>query len=290
MKELYLNSLASRGLSTRTGEIYASGIDKLQEIVNKPYEQVTKTDLLKFASELSSRYSQSSVNRFLSGVKSYYHFLAEIGEIPEDPATILKLGKVQQTRIEVLESDELTKVLNRLPETSTELRDTAIFATFIYTGMRCGELRNLKVTNVDLEKSRISIEKGKTGFRLVPIHSDLSPFLERYMDEFYKLELDMGIHSTEDFLFKTRGGRQMQECDVCVLLKSLAKKSNCTEKTVALIRPHLLRHSSATLYIQRNVSLLAVQQLLGHSSVKMTERYLHMGTDYVQESINNTKI
>ncbi len=183
---------------------------------------------------------------------------------PKIPATVPK----------ALSEDEILELLRVASKKSskyqfTNIRNRALIATFIFTGIRRSELINLKVEDVDLINSFLFVRNGKGGKnREIPIEqSILKPILEEYSN--YRQNLKrVGKYF---FTGTWAGIKENNALTKGGLSKIFSKLSKSLNKR---IYPHQLRHSFATLVIDKNGDLFTLKELLGHSNIKTTAIYL----------------
>lgn len=133
---------------------------------------------------------------------------------------------------------------------------------FLNTGLRLTELRYLKWEDVDFVAKQLIVKKSKShNFRVIPLMSDLENHLfqlkrQSMVNQVYLFEKSLGEAQTENFYY-----RRFNRLVVSLNIKGCI---------------HSLRHTFASRLVQRGVSLYHVQQLLGHSTIKTTERYARL--------------
>lgn len=154
-------------------------------------------------------------------------------------------------------------------------RATAIIATFIYTGIRLAELRNLKMEDINLENRTLFVRCGKgEKDRIIPLNIRLIEFLEEYLKDRRRLK------KTCPFFFTAmRSDERMGD----LVIKRLVVKLR--EKSKIYFYPHLLRHSFATLMLEGGCDLFSLSKMMGHSDIKTTTIYLSATTTHLQEQI-----
>ncbi len=151
--------------------------------------------------------------------------------------------------------------IDRLLEASRDLMDVLIVSLLYETGLRSSELLSLRVRDVDLERGEVVVRSGKYGKRRIVFLGPLSKkALEAYLPG--KRPHDPVIPLTYNALYKR--------------LKTLAKRAGLEHYG---LRPHVLRHTFATNALRKGMSLIALQKLLGHSDVKITQIYTHLLTE-----------
>jgi len=171
---------------------------------------------------------------------------------------------------------------DRLLEASSEHLRT-ILVVALNTGMRRGEILNLKWNQIDLQAREIRVEKTKSGKpRIVDINSFLLDVLTKLKNE----------HKDGQYVFlNPKTGKPYKKLQTSF-------KGACRRAGIKGLRFHDLRHTFASRLIMRGVDLIRVKELLGHSSVKMTERYTHSNQEgrkkavelLCRKSLNKPKI
>jgi len=177
----------------------------------------------------------------------------------------IKSGDVKKERW--LTSEEEGKILSYSAEW---LKDIITF--LLNTGMRRGELINLRWPEVDLERETIQllITKNKER-RTIPLNSTLVGLLQRKI----KTRLNSG------YVFTSEAGTQLDGRNV---LRSF--KLACKNAGLNGIRLHDLRHSAASRMVQSGIDLYTVQRLLGHKDQRMTQRYAHHSIESLKSGVN----
>ena len=171
----------------------------------------------------------------------------------------------QKTRIpKVLNDEQVEKLLSSIKPTSfTKIRNIAIISTFIYSGLRVGELINLGVSDIDIKEGWIRIRKGKSGQRDVPIPLKLEPYLTAWNSL-------RPLHSR--YFFTTHKGKIIFTSYIRKMVKDYGKKADLDTD----LHPHLLRHTYATQMLARtDINIDNLKTLLGHKHLSSTEVYLH---------------
>lgn len=154
-----------------------------------------------------------------------------------------------------------------------------VLQTLYYTGMRIGELTELKVDDVDFDGNLIHIKKGKGGKeRTIPLHKELKRLLFDYMNNWR-------LNVNSEYIFCTKTGRISQ-----VYISSELKKTLILSGIQKDITPHSYRHSFASNLIKKGVSVVQVQKLLGHESLITTGIYTHSNIVELDEAIKTLDI
>lgn len=235
-------------------------------------------EFLKWIHELGI--SPSSQARILSGIKSFYTFLAIEGEIQYNPADLIEAPRLSRKLPDVLTVEEIEQLINGLDVSTPEgMRNKAMLEVLYGCGLRVSELVNLKLSHLFLERELIKVMGKGSKERLIPIGSSAIKFLKQYTGE-------VRVHSSikpgkEDFVFLNRRGAPLSRNMIFMIIKGLAIKTGIKKK----ISPHTFRHSFATHLIEGGADLRAVQEMLGHESITTTEIYTHLDRHYLRSVI-----
>ena len=154
-------------------------------------------------------------------------------------------------------------------------RGYAIIATFLLTGIRKGELYNLKINDVDFDSHRLLIVCGKgQKDRMIPMNSKLKEVMQLYLKERKRLKKESPY-----FFCAMRQDSQMGDKVVARLFEKI--KERCKMH----IYPHLLRHTFATLMLEGGCDIYSLSKMMGHSDIKTTTIYLSASVAHLQEQI-----
>tara|TARA_B100000508_G_scaffold139517_1_gene138017 strand:- start:269 stop:1285 length:1017 start_codon:yes stop_codon:yes gene_type:complete len=154
-------------------------------------------------------------------------------------------------------------------------RNHAIFAMFLYAGLRKGELLNLHVTDVDFENLTIFIRQGKGGKdRIIPMSYTLAQSLKRYEGERKRLR-----KTCPEFF--TSLNRNVGFTDTGI--KRLVSKIRTASKINFTI--HKLRHTFATLMLEGGCDIYSLSRMMGHSDIKTTTIYLAASAEHLRGQI-----
>jgi site-specific recombinase XerD len=156
-----------------------------------------------------------------------------------------------------------------LDYTSVYKREHLIIKLFLDTGIRISELLTLKKTDIDFDRRTIKVFGKGAKERIVIFSEELKPELKEYVDGF----------KSEQLVF-----------DLCPAtvehnIKDIARIVGINKK----VTPHKLRHSFATLSLQRGMNIVQVQMLLGHSSLNTTQIYTHYGHDELKDAYDKSR-
>ena len=224
--------------------------------------------------------SNSSIDRKLSGLRGFYKFLANEGYVSKNVFSLINGPKKEKKLPRYFEYNELEELFNVCDDTPMGQRDLLILEMLYGTGVRVGELVNIKVKDIDLStKSILILGKGNKE-RIVTYGEYCEEALVSYLnDGYYRLNI-----KNEDYLFLNKNGGVITERGVRYVLEQIIKRTSLNKN----ISPHMLRHSFATHLLNEGCDLITVQKLLGHESIKATQIYTHVTTDRLKEVYYNS--
>ncbi|MBQ7823717.1 MAG: site-specific tyrosine recombinase XerD [Bacteroidaceae bacterium] len=280
----YLSFLAlEKGLSGNTIEAYRNDVKKLYEYLDEKELSVTSVkyeDLLLFVECLSELgISARSQARIVSGIKSFFQYLQIEKVISADPSELLDTPKLGLHLPVVLNLQEIEALIGSFNEGKAEdQRNRAIFEVLYGCGLRVSELVNLKISQVYMDEEFLLVE-GKGGKqRLVPLSVPAQKAISMYLYDRNLLKVKKG---NEDILFLNRRGAKLTREMIFTIIKRQCQVCGIHKQ----ISPHTFRHSFATHLLEGGANLRAIQEMLGHESIKTTEIYVHMDKDYLRSEI-----
>lgn len=230
-----------------------------------------------YITELHKKYKKKTVKRKIASLKAYYNYLEEREIIEDNPFRKIRV-KFKETVIlpRIIPREEIELLLNsmyaqeeKIKGTSRRywLRDIAVVELLFATGARVCEVSNIKANNVNLNTGSIKI-MGKGGKeRYIQIaSSDILDILREYH------ERNIEAIRASGFFFVNRQGSRFAENSIRLMLKKYTKLAGLKRN----ITPHMFRHSFATYLIEEGMDVSCVQQILGHSSIQITQIYIHI--------------
>lgn len=211
---------------------------------------------------------ETSVNRKLSALRTFYKYLLRKGEVSVDPVRMVKGPKRKKPLPVFVKEADMDRLLDMssFGEDFEGVRDRLILAMFYETGIRLSELISLGDADVDASKCVLKVTGKRDKQRYIPFGLSLKKLIDEYRslrDEFVE-----GIVSS---FFVRRNGSPLYQMMVYRLVKQNLSKVVTLKKR----SPHVLRHSFATAMLNNNAELQSVKELLGHESITTTEIYTH---------------
>jgi integrase len=234
---------------------------------NVNLDEVSPLDIERFkSSRLEEGVTPSTVNRHLAILKRLYNIAGQWGYSNQNPVKGIRFySEKDRMRQRILGLKEEGRLLEAASE---HLRPIILIA--LNTGMRRGEILALRWTDIDFEAGEITVKTSKNGKpRIVDINSRLFQVLH---------ELKNQVQNDSYLFLNPRTGKPFKK-----LQRSF--RSACRRSGIVGLRFHDLRHTAASRMVVRGVDLIRVKEILGHSSVRITERYTHSNREERKKAV-----
>ncbi|MBM4375402.1 MAG: tyrosine recombinase XerC [Deltaproteobacteria bacterium] len=220
--------------------------------------------------------ASSTLGRKVAAVRSLFRHLQRRRVLASNPAAQLKAPKLRRPLPVFLDAETMGEVIESADQGDAEgVRDRAILETLYAGGLRVSEVAALDLDRLELDgdlgTARV-IGKGNKE-RLVPLGSKSVAALRAYLARRGELVRTGGADPRAVFL-STRGARLGVR-----RIQELVKRHGVLAAGRADLHPHALRHSCATHLLDGGADLRSIQELLGHSTLSVTQRYTHTSID-----------
>jgi len=219
---------------------------------------------------------QVSIGRKLDSLKRFGDYLVETGDWKSNPFRELPYPRKEHYRAEYLSPEEARGLLSfEFKNDFAGIRDRAMLELFYGCGIRLSELVGIDLKDIRFNERVIRIF-GKGGkYRIVPIGRKTERVLNEYLDTRKNIVNTENLSATAGpAVFLNSRGKRITPRSVARIVKSYLLKSSEQQR----LSTHSLRHSFATHLLEGGANLRAVQQMLGHSSLKTTQKYAHTTT------------
>ena len=271
------------------------GFTKLYQDLERPINvsgksKSTLTNYGRHLAHLALHFNQLPTELDCEQVLDYLHFVKAKGA---PSATFFKftvygmraackLGGLpyQQFSLPAIERpNKLPSVLNatevkELFKACTLLKHRLLLGLCYGCGLRCGEVRNLRIGDIDLERRMLHVRQGKGNKdRIVPLGNMLQRGIKTYIN----------TQRPQLFLFEGNDGQAFSQRGAQWVMSQALKKTSIVKQEVSL---HTLRHSYATHLLEQGVSILAIKELLGHAHIDTTMIYLHLARPVLTQTIS----
>jgi len=229
--------------------------------------RITPLMIEAYKAERLTRVSPATVNRELATLRHMFRKAVEWGYVKASPVVGVGGLKEPPGRVRYLRLEEIERLLFQC---ATHIRPIVIAA--LNTGMRKGEILGLRWRDVDLADRRIVVVNSKNNeTRMIPVNQTLFWVL----DDLRKGNKGGGW---SEFVFNDWAGRPLG--DIKKGFAGAVRRAGIVD-----FRFHDLRHTFASHLVMSGVDLRTVQQVLGHTEIKMTLRYAHLSSGHVLKSL-----
>jgi site-specific recombinase XerD len=244
--------------------------------VDVPVEEVTHATVSRYIDYLmKKRMAPKTVNCHLDGIRQFYHYLKEEEDrVIINPIRKNHMQKMSRPLPRHLR-DEQVKSFFRVVNGP---RDRAMFMLMLRCGLRVEEVANLAIGAIDVNRRTVLVEDGKGAKdRIVYMSNDALHTLAAY------LRVRPASRTRKVFLVK-KGPCTGQP----ISIRGIQKRMEYYAKKAKIkVSCHHLRHTMATQMLNADADLSTIQDLLGHSSVKTTQRYCRISNLKVQRDYFN---
>ena len=243
--------------------------------------EITTADVRTFLYELKEKrlWSPRTFKNNRQYLMSFFEYCRTHEFIKENPVSKINKPKLPKTLPRFLTKEQIHSVLFHTEffewrYNIERTRNTAILATFLFTGMRLNELINLRIEDIDFAVDEIHVKCGKgKKERIVPIHPKLTTILQKYLIERKSLKIQ-----SPWFFQSLRRNAKVSSKTIQGFCRKISKSSGVR------FTPHWLRHSFARNNINAGVGLYMVKEMMGHTSVSTTEIYLSVSKKKLKET------
>ncbi|HTH95618.1 MAG TPA: tyrosine recombinase XerC [Rhodocyclaceae bacterium] len=261
-----------RQASPHTLKAYGRDLRHLLEFAagtNTAPEQIAPPQLKRLLMKLhGAGLSPRAIARMLSAWRTYYRWLAKRGGIERNPCDGLHAPKQPKTLPKAISTDQLTALLDAVPEDELERRDHAMAELFYSSGLRLSELASLDLNfHLDLVENEVTVRGKRNKTRTVPVGDKAKQALHAWIEERAHI-----AKPDETALFVNRTGTRLSVSTIERRIGRWAQKHGLGMH----VHPHMLRHSFASHLLQSSGDLRAVQELLGHGNIGTTQIYTHL--------------
>ena len=262
--EEFKNFLKQNKKSTSTVVAYGKDIDQLvvflEDLERNHVHEVSKEDIEAFLAKLTTEgYTPKSVSRKINSTRTFYRFLKVNEYITDDPSLLVSHPKYQLAPPRILTPTEYRALRDAA---RNDGRMFAVIELLLQTGIRIGELANLRLSDVNKDTLHIApFEKHEE--RTIPLNKRAVEALNRYMEIRPKV--------TDDHLFVTKSGKPFLIRNIRTAVERYFRLAEIKDAKV-----NDLRHTFVAHHLKHGVSLVVLSKALGHKRLSTTERYLEL--------------
>ncbi len=290
---VWLDEYKKLRIKTGTYETYKQYYKSLiaPSIGNLPLCEISCTDVQRLFNHLAEKgYSSSTLKIVSVLIKGCLYRAMLNGMLEKNPAAATQLPLCPLPKKHVALTKEQQKLFSEFSENSW-LRN--FFAVMLRTGLRNGEIRGLKYSDIDLKKNVLHVRrtlkyldgrgyfedvpKTRSSLRDIPLTADMLGLLGAQ---------NINEHDLNEYIFKSRNGKPLGRDSVQDEIDRIILRINENGYSFERITPHVFRHTFATRAIEAGMSPQVLKSILGHSSLAMTmDLYSHVMPDTKAEEM-----
>lgn len=274
----FIGHLKGRSRASATILAYGKDIDQLVSYLNSTGKEnaseISLEDLNSFMSKLSKEnYTAKSISRKTNSTKTFFKFLKTSGLIENDPATALEHPKFENKPPRILSKIEYRALRDAA---RGDIRIYAVIELLLQTGIRIGELAQLRVDDLELDGENPILhvpEAEGSVARDIPLNRPAVEAIKRY--------LEVRPKTPNKALFVTKTGRPLLVRNIRTAIDRYFRMAGIKEAKV-----NDLRHTWVAHHLESGTSLTLISKLAGHKRVSTTERYLQ----FIQGRSSESKV
>jgi len=266
----FIEHLRSKKRTTSTVLAYGKDIEQLieflEELKKAHVTEVKAEDIRSFLAKLQNKgYTPKSLSRKLNSTKTFFRFLKVQELITDDPASLVDHPKFETKPPRILSPIEYRALRDAARD---DARIAAIIEILLQTGIRIGELANIRTDDVFVSQNGkegnlfIRPQENRTE-RTVPMNKAAETALKRY--------LELRPKTPNKALFVTKTGRPLLVRNIRTAIDRYYKKAG-----IAAAKVNDLRHTWVAHHLSSGASLVLISKVAGHKRLSTTERYLSL--------------
>lgn len=284
-RDAFASHLANeRGLSPNTIRNYARDLEVLDEFCEaqgiEDWAALRGHQLRTFIAACHRKgLAGKSLQRRLSSIRTFYHYLVREGLAKANPALDISAPKSPKTLPRTLDPDEVSHLLEIKGDDWHTVRDRAILELFYSSGLRLSELVGADITSLDLDDGSIRVTGKGNKQRQLPVGGMAQTALRAWLGVRRQLPSDKYRVEDDTALFLSERGRRISTRNVQDRINYWTRAQSLPGR----VHPHMLRHSFASHMLESSGDLRAVQELLGHADISTTQIYTHLNFQHLAE-------
>lgn len=250
-----------RNFSKYTYDFYLGKTKEMIRYFNKPLEKVTIEELRNFL-YIHLLQERKVADKTVNHYNSVIRFVYEVTLDKLINKKQLPMRKVKKKVFKVLTKEELSTFFNCVDN----YKFKTIFMLVYGTGLRIGEVANLRIGDIDSKNMRIFVKEGKGNkerYAVLP---------QRSLEMLRKYWRDYRPKVETDFLFLDECKKPINVYVIRTHFRKYRRKAKLDEKVTV----HTLRHSFCTALIENGATLIQAKELMGHSNIRSTMHYIHI--------------
>ena len=283
----FVRGLEERNASPHTIKAYRTDLGQFAEYVGpQGWNDIDHVLIRGYLANLYERgLSKTSVARSLAALRSLYKWLAQEGEVEQNPAALVATPKLPKKLPRVPTIEEVNTVLDSsMPECSAfGERDQVILELLYGCGIRNSELIGINLDDIRWSNEVILVRGKGRKERYVPFGDSAKAAVQAYLPVRQKV-LGETKRTTERALLINLRGTRLTTRSVGRIVKQIAVARGLSPD----VHPHTLRHAFGTHMLEEGADLRAIQEMLGHERLSTTQRYTQLTVKHVMDVYDKT--
>lgn len=282
----FIDDRSFKNLSKHTIESYTLTLKEFQEFCEKNQIQdtgeISQNTVKQYFHYIKNEKQNKvgTINNKIRIVKAFFNFLIEESVLKENPAQKVKQIK-QDLKIEVLSDQQIKQILKYFERRAwrkgafVPTRNRMIVIFLLSTGVRKGELTNVRWDDIDFENLTIRVFGKKRQLASIPLATKLRKELAEY-----RLFCEKYFEYVPEYVFTNERGKQITPEAVGTMFKKLRKIMNFKDVRLSA---HTFRHTFTHRAIMNGMDVFTLQKILRHENISQTQRYVAMWGTALQE-------
>jgi integrase/recombinase XerC len=283
----FVRALAEQNASPHTIKAYRTDLAQFAEYVGpQGWRDIDHVLIRGYLANLYERgLSKTSVARSLAALRSLYRWLAQEGEVDQNPAALVATPKLPKKLPRVPTIEEVNTVLDSaMPECSAfSERDQVILELLYGCGIRNSELIGINLDDIRWANEVILVRGKGRKERYVPFGESAKAAVQGYLPARQRV-LGETKRTTERALLINLRGARLTTRSVGRIVKQIAVARGLSPD----VHPHTLRHAFGTHMLEEGADLRAIQEMLGHERLATTQRYTQLTVKHVMDVYDKT--
>ncbi len=218
--------------------------------------------------------SARSLHRSLSAIRGFYTYLQREQLIANNPVADVSAPSIEKKLPNLLDVDEINRLLNEGPQNPLKLRDYAMMELMYSSGLRLAEMVNLDLDAIDLHQAQVQVLGKGNKTRYLPIGTNACKALKRWLEARPNIVVE-----GEYAVFVNNRGKRLSPRAVQLRMAQIGREQGLDKH----VHPHMLRHSFASHLLESSGDLRAVQEMLGHADISTTQIYTHLDFQHLAQ-------
>jgi len=236
-----------------------------REFGTRPLGQITRAEMETWRRKKMTTCRPATINRDLSRLRRMFSLAVEWGLLEESPMKSMKFLRENNARTRYLSLEECQRLIANC--IAPHIR--ALVGVALHSGMRLGEILNLRWYDLDFASGFILVRDSKNGeSRHVPMDATLFALFRAYPHR-----------PSTDLVFSSSSGGHIVDVRTGFL-------NSCKRAGLIDLHFHDLRHTFASQFVMSGGDLYILKEILGHKSITMTQRYAHLSPTYKIKAID----